>query len=70
MSSPLVDFGKRIGGFFAKEDEPSKKTDTSFHTKAVQEANESFRKAAADPKLGGAKKDTKKKTKKKVAAKR
>lgn len=52
----------------------SKKVDPSWHAKEVDEANESFRKAAekkasADPKLGG-KKKTKPAAKKKAAVKK
>ena len=70
MSSPLVDWGKKIGAWVSKEDQPAKKIDPSWHAEMVKEANESFRKASSDPKLGGAKKATKKKTKKKAGAKR
>jgi hypothetical protein len=46
------------------------KEDTSWHDSMVKSANESFRKASADPKLGSAKKKSAKKKAKKQAKKR
>jgi hypothetical protein len=70
--SNLVDMAKRIYTTLSpskRAGEKSSKVDTSWHDQQVKEANDSFRKASHDPKLGSAKKATKKKAKRQTAAK-
>lgn len=67
---------KLFGAYSDTVDKATKgKKDTTWHDKEVDEANESFRKAAqkkaaADPKLGAKKKSTKPAAKKKAAVKK